>query len=227
MGILNDMKINGNQLLCPEAQDRTPFTRPLSGSGMAFNAWSGQFQTTSTGVKGDNALFINNTGSMQRDPATGSPAWGFRVGSYGQNRNLLLNPQNGGIDGYKNWYNLGSSYIAGVKSSAEVPLFYDSIWIDNQGMNNGTVSNGVVTAQPPVPTDLTGLSASDGVSGHDQDRFLIKRHGRAINICFADGHAQTVPLEETTNYIWFVIKPNTTPPVGWARFVFSSLKKVQ
>src|SRR6266478_906746 len=61
MGVLNDLRINGNQLLCPEAQEKTPVSRPLKGGGLAFNAWSGEFQSTTTGVKGDGALVINNT----------------------------------------------------------------------------------------------------------------------------------------------------------------------
>jgi len=228
MGILNDLRINGNQLLCPEAQEALNYKLGISGAGLVNNAWSGAFQTTQTGVKGDGALVINNTSTTIRDPGTGSLVWGYRIGSYGQNRNLLLNPQASGA--YQDSYDPSSSYISSIKNSAEVPLFYDSVWIDNQAMSNGTVVGSVVTAQPTPPTDLNGNYATSGSSGHDQDRFLIKRHGRAINMCFADGHAKTVPLEETTNYIWWVNKPYvppTPPPTPYVRFVFSTLKRVQ
>ena len=33
-------------------------------------------------------------------------------------------------------------------------------------------------------------------------RFLLARHGRGINVCFADGSARWVPLEETYRMKW-------------------------
>jgi prepilin-type processing-associated H-X9-DG protein len=83
-----------------------------------------------------------------------------------------------------------------VKPSSEVPVFFDSVWIDCQGMLNGSP-----TQQPNSPPNLTGATSPKG--GTDNHwRFLIARHGRAINVCFADGHAARVPLEETYKMKW-------------------------
>ena len=51
-----------------------------------------------------------------------------------------------------------------------------------------------------IVSDLRG----DGfpLSGADHWRFLIARHGRAINVAFADGSARRVPLEETYMLQW-------------------------
>jgi prepilin-type processing-associated H-X9-DG protein len=45
-------------------------------------------------------------------------------------------------------------------------------------------------------------------SAPDHWRFLIARHGRAINVCFADGSARRIPLEEIYMLHW---RGNWTP----------------
>src|SRR5205823_11590669 len=81
--------------------------------------------------------------------------------------------------------------IAQVKPSTEVPVFYDCTWIENQSMPNGDANNAV---QPPPNL---GGAASTAAGGLGHWRFLIARHGRAINVCFADGHASRVALDDT------------------------------
>jgi prepilin-type processing-associated H-X9-DG protein len=58
-----------------------------------------------------------------------------------------------------------------------------------------------------VPTNLhVGLFKTPGEM---MGRFMIRRHGRAINVAFADGHASKVPLEELWDLHW---SPNYVPP---------------
>jgi len=77
-----------------------------------------------------------------------------------------------------------------------VPVFYDATWIDNVAMVNGSP-----TAQPAPPADLQGAKAPAGSSNNDW-RVLIDRHDRAINVCFADGHASRVGLEDVYQLKW-------------------------
>jgi prepilin-type processing-associated H-X9-DG protein len=46
-------------------------------------------------------------------------------------------------------------------------------------------------------------------------RFMIARHGKAVNVGFADGHAATVPLRELWTLRWNPrwIAPNPLPVV--------------
>jgi prepilin-type processing-associated H-X9-DG protein len=83
-----------------------------------------------------------------------------------------------------------------VKKTPEVPVFYDATWIDNINMHNGTP-----TAQPTPPPNLQGTISPAGPNNNDW-RILLARHGRAINVCFADGHAATVKVEETYRMLW-------------------------
>lgn len=211
MGILADYRVASGQLLCPEANEPTPQLYALKGGGLVHNAWSGQFQTATVAIRGDAAKVVNNTKDQVVDPATGTKVWGYRIGSYGFNRNVLLGSSGG------SGFDAASSSIVSLRPSTEIPLCYDSLWVDNISMEQGTVSGGVVTAQPQWPKDLDGIDAvTNNTSGKDQGRILIRRHGRAINMVFADGHAATVPLEEVTNLKW---------KGTWVKFVFTDLKK--
>jgi prepilin-type N-terminal cleavage/methylation domain-containing protein/prepilin-type processing-associated H-X9-DG protein len=190
LGILSNNRVQSGALLCPEAIDPVPFNTRGSGSGgfgTAKNSWSGQFQADATGVLYSKpATFINNTN-------VGKPG-GYRVGSYGLNRYVTAN---------KSPTRYFGSYIGSVKNSSEVPVFFDSVWID--GLVDNFAPGGSASSPVPVetPPDLTGASVAVATtSGVDHWRFLIARHGRAINICFADGSARTVPLADTYQLDW-------------------------
>jgi prepilin-type N-terminal cleavage/methylation domain-containing protein/prepilin-type processing-associated H-X9-DG protein len=218
VGVLCDYKIPSNSLVCPEAVDPVPFNTKASGNGgfgLVFNCWSGQFQgTVPVGIAGDTQKFPNNTTFKIPNPTNpATTVWGYRYGSYSINRNILEDgPDNtAGHPLYHNNYDMGAT-MASLRKSAEAPLFYDSCWVDGSAMNNGTPAS-----PPPPPPDLSGLIAGlSTTSNNDQYRFLINRHSYAINICFADGHAATVPLPETYNYLW---------KSGWTRYVLTNLPK--
>ena len=186
VGMLGDLKVQSGQMLCPEAKDPMAFNLNASkGFGTVKDAWSGEFQSTATGIKYDSQKFINNT----------TQPGGYHTGSYGFNRFTNSEP-----DG-----SFGGNNVSKLRPSTEVPVFYDCVWVDNASMPNGSQ-----TSPSQAPPDLTGASAA-GTSGQDHWRFLIARHGRAINMAFADGSVRTVPLEETYNFNW---KP------GWKKYSF-------
>jgi len=192
-GIIGDYRVGPGQVLCPEAQEPIPFNlgsgSGIIGAGTALNAWSGQHQTASpVGIMIDQTR-VNNTPDHTRK--------GYRVGSYGFNGNLYngTRPKTAPATTGSSKAAFGQS-ISFVKPATEVPVFYDAVWIDNVDASNGTPS-----AQPAAPPNLQGGAAPAGSSNNDW-RFLIDRHVRAINVCFADGHAATVRLEDTYKMQW-------------------------
>ena len=86
--------------------------------------------------------------------------------------------------------------ISQIKNVTEVPVFFDCSCIDAHPENWSVT----IPAQPPH--DLHGELP---VGAPDHWRFLIARHGRAINVGFADGSARRVPLEETYMLQWAAI----------------------
>jgi prepilin-type processing-associated H-X9-DG protein len=134
-------------------------------------------------------LKVNNTSDASKG--------GYRIGSYGMNGNCFY-----GIRPTVPRGPTGRSdapfgpKINFVKPSTEVPLFYDCTWIENAQMEMGTPQS-----QPQAPPNLQGANAPAGGSNNDW-RFLLDRHVRAINVCFADGHAETVRLEDTYKMKW-------------------------
>jgi prepilin-type N-terminal cleavage/methylation domain-containing protein/prepilin-type processing-associated H-X9-DG protein len=205
-GILGDYKVQSSKLLCPEAQDPVPWNQNVSGgikgAGTAFNAWSGEWQNSKpVGI-------MLSTTSL--NPTNDASKNGYRIGSYGINGNVFFS---GGADkdydtdadnGIKTMVDPGTSgssqawfgaNITQVKPSTDVPVFFDCVWIDCADMSNGTP-----TAQPTPPPNLAGGQCPSSANQHW--RFLIARHGRAINVCFADGHASRVALEDTYQMKW-------------------------
>jgi prepilin-type N-terminal cleavage/methylation domain-containing protein/prepilin-type processing-associated H-X9-DG protein len=204
-GMLSDYKVQTSTLLCPTAQDPMPFN--LNGSkgfGTKANSWSGQWQSGSTpvGIRLDR-INLNTTNDSTKG--------GYRIGSYEFNRNVTAGTKRATKPSAtgNSASNFGSN-VASLKPSTEVPLFFDSVWVDGNDFPNGTP-----TAQAPAPPNLTG-SAAAGVQDVDHWRFLIARHGRAINVVFADGHAARVPLEETFQMQW-------TP--HWTKYALTNLPK--
>jgi prepilin-type N-terminal cleavage/methylation domain-containing protein/prepilin-type processing-associated H-X9-DG protein len=192
-GILGDYRVGSGQVLCPEAQDPIPFNMSssggITGAGTAYNAWSGKHQTAiPVGIMLDQSQ-VNNTPDASKK--------GYRTGSYGFNGNLFsgVRPKTAPSVTGSSAAPFGES-ISFVKPSTEVPVFYDAVWFDNIAMINGTA-----TSQPGAPPNLQGGSVPAGSSNNDW-RFLLDRHVHAINVCFADGHASTVWLEDTYKMKW-------------------------
>jgi prepilin-type N-terminal cleavage/methylation domain-containing protein/prepilin-type processing-associated H-X9-DG protein len=108
----------------------------------------------------------------------------FRTGSYGYNRRLTVEGKTGDPP---------VTRINQVRYLTEVPVFFDCSTIDAMP-DNGSAA---IPAKPPP--DLRG-ELPVGALNHWS--FLLARHGRAINVGFADGSARRVPLEETYQMRW-------------------------
>jgi len=211
--ILAGLKADPTLLVCPEASHPIDVNLVVGGKasegfGTAVNAWCGLFQG-STGVP--IATFKSATGStvssskrfvnmtMQWQPG------GYRIGSYGVYRGIF--------DGQK-W---GSNKITGLKQSPTIPVMFDSVWpdIETGELVDAQVSGGQLTLPPASDTPAGPLDGGPIELGsgnaHHMWRFMIARHGYAINMLFADGHAQTVLLPDVTTYQW----EKTWTPYTW------------
>ena len=116
----------------------------------------------------------------------------FRVGSYGYNKRLTAD---GGYSG-NGLADPSVTRINQIRALGDVPVFFDCVMPDASPIN--------LSATTPVqPPD--NLQGQLGSSPEQHWRFLLARHGRAINVGFADGSAKRVPLEETYMMRWMAI----------------------
>jgi hypothetical protein len=111
----------------------------------------------------------------------------FRQGSYGYNHYLTVGGGGWGPNGK-------GAKINAVRPACEVPVFLDSVYVDFQP------NNGAEAMPAPPPPNLTGSDFPPTAPEHW--RFLIARHGRAINGYMADGSARRIPLEDTYRLSW-------------------------
>ncbi|HEV8377979.1 MAG TPA: type II secretion system protein [Tepidisphaeraceae bacterium] len=109
----------------------------------------------------------------------------FRNGSYGFNRFLTYG---GGFS-----EETLSNRITTASMLSQVPVFFDCSYVD-AAPKNGSLAHPV-----DMPADLRGTAT---LSSPDHFRFLMARHGRGINVDFADGSARWMPLEELYRISW-------------------------
>jgi prepilin-type processing-associated H-X9-DG protein len=109
----------------------------------------------------------------------------YRISSYGFNRYLCA----GEFD------SLGKvAKLASIKCLGYVPAFFDCAWVDARPFN------GAPNVPVESPPDFQAGRLQVGDPEHW--RFLLARHGKAINVSFADGSARKVDLEDTYTLIW-------------------------
>jgi prepilin-type N-terminal cleavage/methylation domain-containing protein/prepilin-type processing-associated H-X9-DG protein len=111
----------------------------------------------------------------------------YRQGSYGYNRYLTAQ---GGFG--KN--GKGDNLTAVKANMATTPVFLDAAWVDVRPTNGG---EGLPVQPPP---NLTGEGLKPGSPEHW--KFLLARHGRSVNVYFADGSARRVDLADTYTLTW-------------------------
>jgi prepilin-type N-terminal cleavage/methylation domain-containing protein/prepilin-type processing-associated H-X9-DG protein len=109
----------------------------------------------------------------------------FRTGSYGFNRFLTAGRKENHL----------ANKLTAFRDLSEMPMFFDCTFVDAEP------ENGTEQDPAPPPPNLRG----DGVMADPLQthwRFLLARHGRAINIAFADGSARRVALDDTYHLRW-------------------------
>ncbi len=203
-GLLGNYRVNSTQILCPEAMDPMPFQANsaggIKGGGTALNSWTGEFQgSTVVGIRLDGSG-VNPTNDASKK--------GWRIGSYAFN-GYVYTPDPTKQPPDPKYF---GKRITDVRPSTDVPVFYDCVWIENADMTNYTQTSFI------PPTNLKGdpQNCPATTSGNAQNRFLIDRHSYAINVCFADGHAQRVVLTDTYNMKWMA---------NWKKFSIINLPK--
>jgi prepilin-type N-terminal cleavage/methylation domain-containing protein len=178
LGALDTYKVRGGALLCPSAKEPIPYAQTNKGYGNVNFAWSGKW------------LGVGNV--VRFNPAI------YRVGSYGFNKYLTV--------GGKFSKDLKSTQITAVKPLYNVPVLFDSVFIDAYPSNYSPDS------PPPAPPNLNG---SNFPAGHPEHwKFLLARHGKGIDVYLADGSARWTPLEETYMLTWkadWISYPLTLP----------------
>jgi prepilin-type processing-associated H-X9-DG protein len=116
----------------------------------------------------------------------------YRESSYGFNRYLA---SAGGFGP------AGGTFLSDVRNASNVPVFIDCVYADVRPVNGKPGE----PAKPPP--NLRGEGVIRGTPEHW--KFLLARHGRAVNVSMADGSALRVPLEELYLLNW---------KAGWDRY---------
>jgi prepilin-type N-terminal cleavage/methylation domain-containing protein/prepilin-type processing-associated H-X9-DG protein len=112
----------------------------------------------------------------------------YRQSSYGFNRYLTAT---GGFGA-----NGGGTLLSEVGNAWNVPVYFDCIYAD-AWPQHGSASQPV-----EAPPHLRGDGLTRLPRNRDHWKFLIVRHGRGVNVAFADGSARWVPLEEAYTLNW-------------------------
>jgi len=148
---------------------------PAAGEAIPFsqNYGFGNVAYAWSGKYWTNATVVRLTSSIYRDS------------SYGYNRYLTVDA---GFDKHPK-----TNRINGITQLPEVPVFLDAVYFDFLPIN------GSADSPVPPPPNLRGDLPTDAP---EHWRFLIARHGRGVNACFADGTARRVPLDETYMLKW-------------------------
>ena len=76
------------------------------------------------------------------------------------------------------------------RNAAQTPELCDGLW-----------PNAWPKLSDPY-TDITSLYTAPGIPSNDWGRIVLARHGFAINVAFADGHAETVNLPDLWKLKW-------------------------
>jgi prepilin-type processing-associated H-X9-DG protein/prepilin-type N-terminal cleavage/methylation domain-containing protein len=134
------------------------------------------------------------------------------IGSYGINGWLYrvdFDPSTG-TDIIPNGFlkNKDKFYTPTARPASEIPAFADCTW-----------PNGWPEPNNPAPPNLgdgdrANNGGSLGAAANTMGRFCIARHGKAINICFLDGHAATVLCRDLWSLKWHNnwVPPAINPP---------------
>ena len=85
-------------------------------------------------------------------------------------------------------------YIPFTKTKSNTPTFFDCFRFDAWPEDDST-------APTPLQTK-TGEHAVNGSTTYSMHRVAVDRHGKAIDVSFADGHVEKVPLEELWGLKW-------------------------
>ncbi|HTW95788.1 MAG TPA: hypothetical protein VMD30_13380, partial [Tepidisphaeraceae bacterium] len=230
VGLLANYRTSSGVFFCPDAAQPIGFNNN-HGQGNVDFAWSGAYslEGAGSGVRYDSSELLNNSIAV--------PYGGFRGSSYGFNEHLCADATvgNGAPASSTAAYNDCDGWgfaqppnalmsIASIRDTWEVPLFMDCTACDVAPLNfadtelnqpslaqTGSVS---LDNSTYMPSNLTGSVAQPFTNVYQFWRLCIARHGRAINICMLDGHAETVGLANLYEYTWYA---------GWQKYALTTM----
>lgn len=149
--------------------------------------------------------------ATRRGYGTASSAWTGRFMSAGTTVRLNATTYRDGSYGFNRYLTAGSvfgpdpsvptTHVTAARSLTDVPVFFDSVFYDAQP------ANGSDAAPVKAPPNLRGDQVTAASAEHW--RFLLARHGRGVNVAFADGSTRWVILEDTYAMEW---------KVGWVMY---------
>jgi prepilin-type processing-associated H-X9-DG protein len=105
-----------------------------------------------------------------------------------------------------------------IRDASRTPHMTDGIWPNAwikstddiiAGGNNSIIYNLYFSA-----TTAPGMSGGSMQIGNDWRRIVVARHGFAINVAFADGHAETVQLPDLWKLKWHSLWNQDELPAG-------------
>ena len=179
------------------------FTSPSSPDVAWHGYWPGVLD--SNGVR-NNVILCPRTSQFSSDPINRGygnvdTAWSGKYSSPGSVIKLNDSNYRNGSYGFNRYLTYGGGFSEDTLSNrittahilSQVPVFFDCSYID------AAPENGTAAVQVQMPSDLRGAAT---LSSPDHFRFLMARHGRGINIAFADGSARWTALEETYMVSW-------------------------
>ncbi len=110
-------------------------------------------------------------------------------GSYGLNGWLYNDSDLSGITA--NWTKNKFGKGAGMKHTAEVPVFFDSVWIDAWPNHGDTVA-----------ADFDLDQTSQSLPNNMMCRLMVNRHSGNLPVSFVDGHIEEIALKRMWSLKW-------------------------
>ena len=106
-----------------------------------------------------------------------------------------------------------------VKYASEVPSLSDGIWPNSWIKSTDNIMGGggnsmIYSLYFSAGTAPQGPTPGVLQIGNDWRRIMVARHGFAINVAFADGHAETVPLPDLYKLRWHALWNPGELPAG-------------
>jgi prepilin-type N-terminal cleavage/methylation domain-containing protein/prepilin-type processing-associated H-X9-DG protein len=197
--------------LCPEASEPNPmlltaqdFSVNSFGSnnmpGAAFHAWGPYGRAFRYFDLEHGGTSIQLSGSYSGN--------GYLLKPVGGNV-LTLNTEGGGSNGGTPTQIINPRGIERLhkypcKDASRVPVICDGLWANSWIREDESIlGTGLTSLYFPTTLSMGGNPpAPVGSFGNDWRRITMRRHGFAINVAFADGHAETVQLPDLWTLKW-------------------------
>jgi prepilin-type processing-associated H-X9-DG protein len=210
--------------LCPEAIEpdwaympATPPTGVAAGPNMpgtAFNYWGPYGQAM--------RYFGEGTPVGQADHMAGSytaNGYALKLHSSGNDSSLLTEAGGGSSTAQQDLGRLRLLKYP-IRDASQVPHICDGIWPNAWIKSEDDITNGASTNNRIYSLFFSAATAPAGPTpgvlqiGNDWRRIMVARHGFAINVAFADGHAETVQLPDLYKLKWHSLWDQNALPAG-------------